>query len=199
MKSADEFQKISDALYFWQVYEPELKAEMTCCALVTPQGLVFVDPIPLEKAALEELLEVSQPGAIVLTNGNHERAAGRFQERFGIPIFASAEAGIKLPQQSCLADGDFLFDSIRVIALPGFGPGEIALFSEASPATLIIGDAIVHFGSSEFCLLPEKYCLDLKLGLKSLRKLLELDFETMTFAHGLPLLRGAKKRLEKIL
>jgi hypothetical protein len=62
-----------------------------------------------------------------------------------------------------------------------------------------MGDAIVNFGSAEFTLLPEKYCLDQKQGRQSLKKLLGVEFQAMTFAHGLPVVSGAKERLEGLL
>ena len=56
MARADEIHEVRHGLYFWQAYEPAVKVELSCCACRTRRGLVFVDPIPLAKLALEELL-----------------------------------------------------------------------------------------------------------------------------------------------
>ena len=74
---AEEFQQVIDGLYFWQAYDSAVKVELSCCARLTPRGLVFIDPIPLAREALAELCAVAAPAAIILTNGNHARAADR--------------------------------------------------------------------------------------------------------------------------
>jgi glyoxylase-like metal-dependent hydrolase (beta-lactamase superfamily II) len=199
MKSADEYQQISSSLYFWQAYEPSVKADLSCCALVLDSGLVFVDPIPLEKTALAELAEMAPPCAIILTNANHERAAAEYRKRFGIPIYAQVDARDQLQADHWVEDGRVIHECLKVVALPGFGVGEIALYWDAGEGVLMMGDALINLGSTEFALLPEKYCTDLKLGRQSLKKLMQLDFETMTFAHGTPILKGAKTRLQELL
>ena len=92
MRAAAEYQVIRPGLFYWQAYEPAVKTELCCCAIETPAGLVFCDPVPLERAALEELTEGGRPHAIVLTNGNHERGAAAVARRFGIEVWASEGA-----------------------------------------------------------------------------------------------------------
>ena len=199
MKAADDYQQISNSLYVWQAYEPSVKADLCSSAVVLQSGLVFLDPIPLEKAALCQLAEIAKPSAIVLTNGNHERAASSFKKQFGIPIYAHVDAKGELSADHWIADESELFDSLRAIPLPGFGPGEIALHFSEGEGSVLMGDAIINFSNYEFTLLPDKYCLDPKRGRESLRKLLPLDFERMTFAHGTPIVQGAKARLVNLL
>ena len=198
MKEADEYQQISSTLYVWQAYEPSVKADLSSCAVVLRSGLVFVDPIPLGKHALSELIQLGTPCAIVLTNGNHVRATRAFTEQFDIPVYAHGDAKADFPAD-CWAEEGELFESIRVVTLPGFGPGEIALHLTEGEGSVLMGDALINFGTYEFALLPDKYCADPKLGRESLKKLLPLSFETMTFAHGMPILTGAKTRLKKLL
>ena len=198
MQAADEFQQISSSLYTWQAYVPSAKADLNSCAVVLKSGLVFIDPIPLENNALAELLQLGVPQAIVLTNGNHERATGIYKEQFNIPVYANLGAKGDLTADVWVEEGE-LFESIRVVTLPGFGPGEIALHLYEGEGCMLMGDALINFGAYEFSLLPEKYCTDAKQGRESLQKLLSLDFEAMTFAHGTPIISGAKARLRKLL
>ena len=44
-----------------------------------------------------------------------------------------------------------------------------------------------------------KFANDPKAARKSLQKLLQFPFEVMTFAHGLPMITGARQRLEQLL
>jgi len=198
MSVADEYQQITSFLFHWQAYEPSVKADLSCCALFIPDGLVFVDPIPLEKGALCELVELAVPRAVVLTNGNHERAAASFKKQFGIPVYAHTQAEGEVTADHWIEEGE-LFDSVNVISLPGFGLGEIALHVNQGAGALLMGDALINFGEYPFMPLPDKYCTDPKQGRQSLRKLLSCDFELMTFSHGTPIISGAKARLEKLL
>lgn len=200
MKCADEFQQLRDGLWFWQVYEPAVKTELSCCAVALSGRLVFIDPIPLADEALTLLENFAPPSAIILTSGNHARGALPLREKFDIPICAHAEAQpeIEFPLNRVLTDGSVLLGELTVITLPGFGPGEIALWHKGLRA-LFVGDALINIGSQGFTQLPAKYCANAKLGRRSLQKLLQFDFELMTFAHGLPIVSGAKARLENLL
>jgi hypothetical protein len=77
--------------------------------------------------------------------------------------------------------------------------GEIAIHYEGDGGTMVIGDALINFEPYGFALLPAKYCSDFKLMRRSLPKLLDYAFERMLFAHGTPLLSGARERLEFLL
>ena len=198
MPRADEFQQITDGLYFWQAYDPAVKTDLTCCARRTARGLVFIDPIPLARAALAELCETAAPAAIILTSGNHARAAAEYRARFSIPILAhpAAVSELAIPVDQEIADGATVLDEFTAIALPGAAPGEIALHAGTA---LHVGDALIHLAPHGFALLPEKYCADAKEMRAALGKLLRFPFEILTFAHGLPLVTQARQRLATLL
>lgn len=197
MREAAEYQAVSGDVFFWQAYEPAVKCDLSCCALRVGGGLVFVDPIPLADAALAELTAEAPPALIVLTNGNHARAAATMRDRFHIPIAAHADAAEEIAPDRLIADGDTLLAALTVITLPGAGPGEIALHGPGGVAC--IGDALIHLELHGLALLPDKYCDDAKLLRASLRKLLRFDFGVLTFAHGLPIVTDARGRLESLL
>jgi len=44
---AEEFQALSDTLYHWSVYAPDVKCEIGCTALKAGSGWVVIDPVPL--------------------------------------------------------------------------------------------------------------------------------------------------------
>jgi glyoxylase-like metal-dependent hydrolase (beta-lactamase superfamily II) len=198
MPRAEEFQQVTDGLYFWQAYDPAVKVELSCCARRTARGLVFIDPIPLAREAVAELCERAAPVAIILTNGNHARAAEEYRLRLSIPILAHAaavaELGLVVDQE--IADGETVLAELAVITLPGAAPGEIALHGGGM---LHVGDALIHLPPSGFTLLPEKYCADAREMRASLGKLLRFPFEILTFAHGLPLVSKARQRLATLL
>ncbi len=195
---AEEFQIVTPSLTVWQAYEPAVKCDLTCCARRFGNDLIFIDPIPLAKAALAELTADATPIAIIVTNGNHARAAAEFRDRFSIPILAHAAAGAELglPIDQPLAEGDIALGHFSVIEIAGAPPGEIALHAGGIAH---VGDALIHLEPMGFALLPEKYCADAREMRSALGKLLRFDFEVLTFAHGLPLVSQARRRLENLL
>lgn len=198
MVSSTDFDSLREGVFFWQAYDPAVKVDLSCCARRTESGLVFIDPIPLAQDALEKLCASCQPSGIVLTNGNHERAARKFRDRFQIPIWGHRDAQGELG--GCLdhlvEDGESIFGELSVIALPGAGSGEVALHGGSF---LHLGDALIHLPQTGLAVLPSKYCAHLKELRRSLRKLLSFQFEALTFAHGLPIIAHGFQRISQLL
>ena len=179
-----ELTQIGPGLFVWQRYDPAVKAELFSTALIT-SGVWLIDPIPIQPAALEPVLAISKIAGVIVTNTNHERASGEFAERFGVFIYGGSQA----PPN----------DEIRLIKIEGAAPDEIAIHSARDGGTLVMGDALIHMSSEGFTFLPTKYCTNHKLMRKSLRQLLDLPFERILFAHGLPIVSQARTRLENLL
>lgn len=200
MGPVEEIQPVNDRLIFWQSYEPAVKVDLSSHAFFTPEGWLLIDPIPLRDGILRELIEQKNVAAILLTNGNHGRAAADFKTKCHAPIIAHAGARGEFPFEAdrWIQDGEVV-SGLTAIHLPGFAAGELALFSSEAGGTMIVGDALIHLQPHGFAILPGKYCSEPKLARKSLQKLLQFPFEIMTFAHGLPIVAGAKRRLETLL
>lgn len=193
MKHVTEYATLRAGLFHWQGYEPEVKCDCSSTAIVTSAGLIFIDPIPLSKEALQELVaeSFSAPAAVVLTGGNHQRESLVYSKKFGIPIFAPIEAGEDIIADQRFSAGDAVA-GMEAIALPGFGPGEMAFLFEG---VLIFGDALINLEPDGLRRLPEKYCLDQKAAHRSLVILKALKPEILCFAHGMPIIQNALERL----
>ncbi len=63
----------------------------------------------------------------------------------------------------------------------------------------MLGDGILNPPDKGLQLLPDQFIEDRKRARESLRKLLDLNFKTITFAHGVPLSKDAKKALAAFL
>jgi hypothetical protein len=197
MAVAADFTAVTPSLFAWQAFEPAVKCELSSCALDTVDGLIFIDPIGLADAALARLLRGRTPAAIILTNGNHTRAAGALRDRLGVKVLASTEAsGLDIVPDAILAAGEIAPGDLTVVPLPGAGPGEIALIGHGLAC---IGDALIHLPPEGLRLLPAKYCANPEQLRHSLRKLLSYQFQVMTFAHGAPLVEAAHRQLEQLL
>jgi len=183
---APEIHRLSPTLAIWHQYDPAVKAELFSTAITTQAGVCLVDPIPLDGEALSDLIGTGKVGAVVVTNANHERAAAAFAADFSVPTY-SAENSV--PEAL----------GLTAIPLPGAAPREIALHCGADGGTMIVGDALIHFGSHGFSFLPAKYCTNPKLMRKSLQALLDFSFERLLFAHGTPIMAKARERLTALL
>ena len=197
MKPVSEYSTLRSGLFHWQGYEPEVKCDCSSTAVVTPAGLIFIDPIPLAEVALQELVgeSFSTPAAVVLTSGNHQRESLALAKRFGIPIFAPDDAGEDIIADQRFRSGDPVA-GIESIPLPGFGPGETAFLYEGA---LIFGDALINLEPEGLRPLPDKYCEEKKLSLRSLKSLEALKPELLLFAHGHPIVQHAARRLSSVL
>jgi len=193
MKPVSEYSTIRPGVFFWQGYETEVKCDCSSSAVVTPAGVIFIDPIPLAEEALRDLVVESEssPSAVLLTSGNHQRESLAFARRFGIPIFAPKDAGEEIVADQRFVSGEGVA-GMKAITLSGFGPGETAFSFED---ILIFGDALINLEPEGMRLLPEKYRTDKKQSLRSLSALQLLAPEILLFAHGTPVLQRASERL----
>ena len=194
---AESVQEVAPGLLHWAAYSPAVKTELSSAAWKSPEGWVLVDPIRLADDAWAEGFGAERPVAIVLTNGNHDRAVAHYRDRFGIPVHAAPEAEEPLGLKVDAAVSGGAVHGLQVIPIPGGGPGETAFLSPEG--YLFLGDAVINLESGGLALLPKKYCRNERESRASFRKLLDSDFSLVSFAHGTPLRRQAKERLRALL
>jgi glyoxylase-like metal-dependent hydrolase (beta-lactamase superfamily II) len=96
-----------------------------------------------------------------------------------------------------LADGDVLpaLGGMRVVHAPGHTAGSISLHF-FNRGVLLVGDAMQYrYGR---LMLPNRFFTqDMAAAAASVRKLAELDFETLCFSHFRPIVTGADARVRR--
>jgi glyoxylase-like metal-dependent hydrolase (beta-lactamase superfamily II) len=201
VQEARDFDSITSRLAIWHIYDAAVKAELFSTCLATVAGIYLIDPVPLQKRALDSLISSSRVTGIFVTNSNHHRAAAQFAQQFQVCILALRET---FPDDepirfTAIADGEQISSGLRVIGIEGAAPGEIALHYADNGGTLIVGDALVNFEPYGFSFLPPKYCSDEKQMRGSLQTLLHYKAERILFAHGTPILSSASERFRGLL
>ena len=213
MRPAPEFQALDCpdgsgdwTLACWEAYDSASKVDLHACALTLRTGkMFFVDPIPLTADAMEQLLFACnrRPAGVILTNGNHARAADAFRRAHDLPLAApaaaAAEAGLTADVTIPDAGGPLFDGALEAVPLPGAAAGELALYRADGGGLVIVGDALINLPSHPFTLLPDKYCDDPKALRRSLATLLARPFATLAFAHGQPLTVNPRARLAALL
>ncbi|MEI6085154.1 MAG: MBL fold metallo-hydrolase [Verrucomicrobiota bacterium] len=199
MKPATKLTAVTATLHGWAALQTEWKVFFNSYAYQTPTGVVLVDPTQPAPAALKQLETLGEISAIILTNAHHCRDADWFRKHYEVQIYAHEQAAadcdtkIDVP----VVDGEKLPGGLKAIFLPGVSPSEMALFAVAG--VMLIGDAILNTPGQGLELLPDQFIADKKLARQSLQKLLEFDFQVLTFGHGEPIATEGKQALANFL
>ena len=197
MVFADSLDLVVSGLWFWQVYDPEVRVDLSSSSVQTPEGLVLIDPVAVTSAVFAELEEKGKIAGIALTNGNHARSAALFRDCWKVPIFAHQDAveELGLDVDVVVSPGETVCGVLEVVSLEGAGPGEIAYWNREQEH-LHVGDALINLGETGLTPLPAKYCSNPRQLQRSLQRLKELPVRIATFAHGLPLVSKTAERIK---
>ena len=196
-----ELHEVWPGLFIWQRYDAAVKADLFSTGISTAAGLYLVDPIASGDSAIAGRLAEASVAGVIATNANHDRAVADFARRYSAPIYVHREArgAIEPPDMVEIVPGADTPPGLATVGIEGAAPGEIAIHEPRDGGTLIIGDALINFGAHGFTFLPAKYCSNPRLMRKSLRKLLDYNFERILFAHGTPIVANARARLAELL
>ncbi len=166
-----------------------------------PGGNICIDPVELAEDSLDAIA-IEGVARILLTNRNHSRAANRVRGRTGSRTAIhgndaehARNEGTKLDDR--LEVGERI-GPLEVIDAAGKSPGEMALFWR-DRGILIVGDAVIGNPSGQCGLLPDRVKDDPAGLRRSVRKFLDLDFDTLLFGDGESILEDAKARLEELV
>ena len=96
-------------------------------------------------------------------------------------------------------DGERLPGGIKAVHMPGSSAGETAFYARPGGGIVLMGDTLMNQDGKGLTLLPEPYIEDKKQALKSLHRLLDLNFKIITFAHGNPIAQNARNEIVKFL
>jgi hypothetical protein len=118
-----------------------------------------------------------------------------------VPVVTTAStrrAITEIKPDVILLDKELLY-GLSPIPIAGTNAGE-TVFHSQEMGLLIFGDSVLNVSPEKgLMLLPDKYCADPAEMKASLKKLHDLEFHSMAFAHGSPILGRAKDQLKSLL
>jgi glyoxylase-like metal-dependent hydrolase (beta-lactamase superfamily II) len=147
------------------------------------------------------------PERILLTNRHHYRHSGRFVDRYGCRVLCH-RAGLHEfeggPAVTGFSFGDELAPAITAREVGAICPEETALHIERGGGALAFADGLVSRPNGRLSFVPDRLLGDdpeaVKRGLReSFGRLLELDFDSLLFAHGKPRLGDGKQALREFV
>ena len=164
-------------------------------------GNLCVDPVEPSDADLDEMARLGV-ARILITNRNHSRAANKIRARTGarsaIHALDAAHAraeGAQLDDELKIGDNAGPF---TVMGAPGKSLGEVVLYWPERKI-LLVGDAVVGDPPGKCKFLPDKVVDDPARLRETARALLAVDFDTLLFGDGVPILASAKERLRALI
>ncbi len=166
-----------------------------------PGGNICIDPVEPTEDDIDALVKEGVAW-IILTNRNHSRAANRVRARTGARTVIHADDADHARSQETELDGALEVGGtvglLEVVDASGKSPGEVALLWR-DRGILIVGDAIIGNPPGQCGLLPERVMDDPRRLRNNLRKLLDLDFDTLLVGDGESILHNAKARLKQLV
>lgn len=188
-------RKVVPGLFHFTVYDDRIDNRSDAYALVTREGTILVDPLPLAESSLASLGEVV---AICLTIQTHQRASWQLRKRFGAPVYAPRFAqGLEEEADVFYEHGDELPGKLIAIHAPGPAHSGHILLRERSRrgAIVFLGDLLVRSRSGELSFVPDVYMDDPERARESAKKLLAIAIGVLCPGHGAPLVGGVRNAL----
>jgi glyoxylase-like metal-dependent hydrolase (beta-lactamase superfamily II) len=194
-------REILPGIFTWPWFSAPHNYDFNGYFVALPEGNLCIDPVEVPPEALSDF---GRRGVqrILLSNRNHVRDANRVRSRTNArtaihPADAAyaRSQGAEIDEE--LAVGQYV-GPLAVVGVPGKSPGEVA-FHWPERRILFSGDCVIGNPAGQCGLLRDKV-MDDPNGLRaSVRKLLDLDFDTLLVGDGVPILSGAKERLRALV
>ncbi len=194
-------REILPDIFTWQWFSQPHGYHFNGYLVRDPGGNLCIDPVQPGDADLAEIAHLGV-AKILLTNRNHSRAANLVRSRTDATTLMHPDDAGHARVQGTVIDGDLRANEtigpLQVVAAPGKSPGEVALHWPAR-RILFVGDAVVGNPPGRCALLREKVMDDPPLLKRTVRQLLGLEFDTLLFGDGTPILQGAKAQLIELV
>jgi len=138
-------------------------------------------------------------------HGDHIENLPQIKEKTGAEVMAGSgdaeniglRTGVKVDRALSHGEAIGLCGGIEAVLVPGHSAGNLCFYLRESK-TMIVGDTI--FGDVEGNLFPppERYCDDVGMAAREIRRLLDYDFDNLLLSHGKNLLGDAKSAVEEL-
>jgi glyoxylase-like metal-dependent hydrolase (beta-lactamase superfamily II) len=192
--------EIVPGIHMWSSFSEDLGLDFNGYAVRTSAGTVVVDPPDPGPDGWDALEALAPFEGIYVTNRNHSRAGAAFRNRLGVPIrmhAADAEQA-EIAVDELVGAERTIGDEVEIVHVPGKSPGEIAFHVQGSGA-LVVGDLVIGPPGADLSTYPDEVIEDRRQLLRSVERLLTLDFDALLLCDGEPSPTGGKERLQRFV
>lgn len=197
-----EIAEIAPGIRHWAAFHAGIR--QTVHSHWVPEAGAALDPM-LPAGVLDALCEGPEPDRVLLTNRHHYRDSARLTAELGCRVLCPKsglhefEGG---PEVEGYEYGDEVAPGITAHEVGAICPDDAALHIRVGPGALALADAVIRW-DGELAFVPDFLMDDppqTKRGiLDSLRRLCELEFDVLLFAHGAPLSEGGADALAEFI
>lgn len=191
-------EEVVPGLWHWRISNSNIGGHTSSSqALLTRDGLVLVDPVRLDDAALGAL---PRPTATLLTARCHQRAAWRYRRELGAEVWLpeDAAAADEEPDHT-YADGDRLPGGLEAFRTPGPEWPHYCFLSRGDPGILFCSDLLSADDTGMLQFVDPAFHEDPAATRASVEKLLDLPFGVLCLDHGAPITDDPKAALRALL
>lgn len=196
-------KEIAPGLFHWTAAHPRIHSEVS--SYFVADSATLLDPMVPPGDGLGWFEDERVPHAIALTNRHHDRECERFCAQFGLGPVLVPESGLHEFETKSLdvvgyLPGDEIVPGIVVHEVDAICPDDMALEIRSAGA-LALADSLVNWSGLRFVsdyLMDDPERTKVRLA-ESLQRLLDVDFDTLLFAHGDPIVGGGKQALRDFL
>jgi hypothetical protein len=195
---ASNLEEVVPGVFHWRIENEQIGGDISAShALRDEDGSVLIDPLRLEEEALSRLEPVK---AIVLTAATHQRASWRYRRAFHAPVWLpeGSRATDEDPDEHYRAD-QVLPGGLRAVHTPGPESPHYSLLLERDPAVLFSPDLVMHDRSGTLEFVPARFHEDPVETRRSVERSLQLDFDILCLAHGVPVTDDPRGALRELL
>lgn len=191
--------EIARGIFHWRAHHEGIGTKVSSY-YVEPAATV-IDPVEPEDGL--DWFEGRNVDRVVLTNRHHYRQADRFHARMGVPVLAVEPGMHELegrPGVESFAFGEEVAPGITAHPIDPSWPDEGALHVELGPGLLVVADGAMHYGD-DIHFVPDEHLGEDPARTKELLRhgygrLLTLEFDTLLFSHGTPIVDGGRAALK---
>jgi glyoxylase-like metal-dependent hydrolase (beta-lactamase superfamily II) len=195
---ATRIERLLPWLWHWTIADERIGGfRSDSFAVETADGLMLIDPLPLEEALQGGLGKVS---GILLTHGNHQRSAWRLRRNLGAPVYAPAGvAGMDEEPDLVMDEQTDLPGGLQVVLAAGFQAACYLTFTHADgTGVLFCGDLVCHDPGGPYRFPVQEGYFDPVGGKEDARRLAVLPLTVMCAAHAVPKLDGCREMLQEL-
>jgi len=196
-------KEIQPGVFHWTARHPKIGFDVSSY-YIAESGTVL-DPMVPPDVGLRWFQSENGAQTIALTNRHHDRDAAVYCDTLGLSPVLVPETGLHEFEGKNLdvrgyASGEEIIPGILAHEVDALSPDEMALEIRSAGA-LAMADSLVHFERVRFVndsLMDDPPETKRALA-QSLEQLLDVDFDTLLFAHGQPIVGGGKQALRDFL